>query len=34
MYFAHDEHNFSAVQERYHLFDQSLWRFALRGHPS
>ncbi len=27
------EHYFSAVQERNHLFDQSLWRFALRGHP-
>lgn len=32
--FAYNEHDFLAVQERYHFFDQSLWHFTLRGYPS
>jgi hypothetical protein len=31
--FAYNEHDLLAVQERYHLFDQSLWRFTLSGQP-
>lgn len=30
---AYNEHNLPAVQERYHIFDQSLRCFALRGYP-